>query len=553
MEEPLDDLKRQITTLTEIGRKTLANGSPDEASEIFRHVCNLAEQTKDDFMRRGCYFNLGACYVACQQPKLGLKYLEQAIPPDGVEDGIENYADLWYNIGIANHALGNIDKAVVGYEKAQISYHTLSAKRLEGGCLCKLAVCYHLKYRLKDTYDMYFKSQEIYYELGDKNSQALSLVSATGVLSEIGDIDGCAKLLDQLLDVCQEIEDKHLQAKIYHDIGLLYISEKLYESAAECFEQALKCLEQALVIDKSLKATIMQNIGATCNYLMLYDRAITFHQFAADLYGEVGDRKAQTQVFCNLAFAQTKKESYNEAIASFQHAVQAGKDCGDKESQCLATEGLAAIYFRQKNYEKAISFYKDSLSLLSLSKEKDSKHADRIVDKLADALQSSLRDEVDGRERRIDSPVKHKVVIKQSRPRISREHTQYSLVAKGLEEISSVEDSSEQDSNESSDETESNQDEENTYLIQNDEKQSRYINEEYLEENIHQQNGVHFSTKSALNRHTHEQQKDYEDDVPRADKEYYLAVVAQKQAERQKEASAKVDDRKEPSKMCCVM
>ena len=78
-------------------------------------------------------------------------------------------------------------------------------------------------------------------------------------------------------------------AKIYHDIGLLYISEKLYESAAECFEQSLKSMEKELVessIDKHLKATVLQNLGAVCNYMSSYQKAIDYHQKAIDIFGK---------------------------------------------------------------------------------------------------------------------------------------------------------------------------------------------------------------------------------------------------------------------------
>ena len=75
-------------------------------------------------------------------------------------------------------------------------------------------------------------------------------------------------------------------AKIYHDVGLLYISEKHYQSAAECCEQALRCLEQSSKPDRSLEATVLQNLGAVCNHLKIYDRAAYFHKMSADLYGK---------------------------------------------------------------------------------------------------------------------------------------------------------------------------------------------------------------------------------------------------------------------------
>ena len=77
-------------------------------------------------------------------------------------------------------------------------------------------------------------------------------------------------------------------AKIYHDIGLLYISEKLYESAAECFEQSTKSLSKQIgSVDKHLEATVLQNLGAVCNYMSSYNKAVDYHQKAIDIYGKM--------------------------------------------------------------------------------------------------------------------------------------------------------------------------------------------------------------------------------------------------------------------------
>lgn len=78
----------------------------------------------------------------------------------------------------------------------------------------------------------------------------------------------------------------YITAKIYHDIGLLYISEKLFKSAGECFEQSLRCMENSATSDKYLLATILQNIGAVYNYMKYFRKAISFHRRSADVYGE---------------------------------------------------------------------------------------------------------------------------------------------------------------------------------------------------------------------------------------------------------------------------
>ena len=226
--QPASELKFKIQSLTKYGHDMLIKGSFVEAGESFLNAYQLSKQMQDDFIVRGCCFNLGACYVAGGQPKLGLKYLEQALPPDENDDGLEHFADLWYNIGVAQHALGDINKAIDAYEKSQRSYHDLKWEKLEAECLSKLAVCYHLKIRLKEACDMYRKAQSIYNNLGDQNNYALCLVSETSVLTQIGDIDTCAKVLNVLLDVCQDLTDRHLQGNCTKNFHNLFFRKSTY-------------------------------------------------------------------------------------------------------------------------------------------------------------------------------------------------------------------------------------------------------------------------------------------------------------------------------------
>ena len=106
--------------------------------------------------------------------------------------------------------------------------------------------------------------------------------------------------------------------------------------------------------------------------------------------GELSNRSAQGQAFCNMGFAQSQLGEYHKSGKSFMHAIQAAKDSGDKKSLWQAYEGFAAVSFLEKDYNKAVEYYKLALSVLSTTGEADGEHNDRIVSKLADALECQL-------------------------------------------------------------------------------------------------------------------------------------------------------------------
>ena len=106
--------------------------------------------------------------------------------------------------------------------------------------------------------------------------------------------------------------------------------------------------------------------------------------------GELSNRAAQGQAFCNMGFAQSQLGEFNKAGESFTHAIQAAKDSNDKRGLWQAYEGLAAVSFLGQDYEKAVEYYKLALSVLSTTGEVEVEHNNRIVSKLANALECQL-------------------------------------------------------------------------------------------------------------------------------------------------------------------
>ena len=145
------------------------------------------------------------------------------------------------------------------------------------------------------------------------------------------------------------------------------------------------------------------------------------------------DKKSQSQVYCNLAYAFSKTEEYDDAKGAFVKAIECCKECQDTTEECLATEGLAAIYFRENDYNNAIKYYKEALAILTKASEVNSIHSERIVNKLAEAVQYQLR--LDN-QALADTELsakngKHRYGQRRDKPKYGKVN---SLVAKGLEE-----------------------------------------------------------------------------------------------------------------------
>lgn len=71
---------------------------------------------------------------------------------------------------------------------------------------------------------------------------------------------------------------------ILNDLGLIFTQRQKYDRAVSCFESALPMVEGPSGDGKQL-AVIFQNLGATFNFLGNYQRAVEYHEKAADMYG----------------------------------------------------------------------------------------------------------------------------------------------------------------------------------------------------------------------------------------------------------------------------
>ena len=158
--------------------------------------------------------------------------------------------------------------------------------------------------------------------------------------------------------------------------------------------------------------------------------------------GEVSNRSAQGQAFCNMGFAQSQLGEYKKAGESFMHAIQAAKDSSDKKGLWQAYEGLAAVRFLRQDYDRAVEYYKLALSVLSTTGETDLEHNNRIVSKLANALECQVffSNKLNGKlpPLRIDSMKSNHTVEKRNskskrvgKTRSRQEHHQ--LIARGID------------------------------------------------------------------------------------------------------------------------
>ncbi|XP_033749635.1 uncharacterized protein LOC117334243 isoform X4 [Pecten maximus] len=369
------------------GTADLQVGHIDKALDAFKYAYKRSRDVDDGYTERACAFNLGAAYIAANQAKRGLDVLQQAVPPDNKKEGRSN-GDLYFNFGLGFENLGNLEEAVRYYMK---SYEEYKSERdnlqMEAESLEKLG---NLQVKTDNVFaeDSYGKLAEVYGLMNKPVKQLESLCQKANQQHKHKKSTECEATADECLRLTEQCGSVTQVGNALNDLGLIYTQMQKYDRAISCFEQALP-LVRGKSGDKKQEAVILQNLGATYNFVGDYQRAVGFHESASSLYAELKNRNSQGQCFANLAFALSQLGDKEGAGEAFLHAHQAAKDTGDTRTQWQVLEGLGAVAFNNGNLPRAIDCFKRALAVITAS-ESNTTVQDRIVGKLTNALQEQI-------------------------------------------------------------------------------------------------------------------------------------------------------------------
>lgn len=382
----------EVEKFSKLGTQDLQNNHPERALESFKYAFKRSRELEDDgYTERACAFNLGAVYIALGNGKKGIEILNKALPPDNTREGRSN-GHLFFNLGLGYENVGNSEEAVRNFKKALEEYKVERDNvQMEAETLEKLGQLY-LKTKNRFAVDTFDQLAQAYDILKNPAKQLWALTEKANQQFANGFEEEAEKSAEECLKLVENCGSSVNIGTILNDLGLIFTQRQKYDRAVSCFESALPMVEGPSGDGKQL-AVIFQNLGATFNFLGNYQRAVEYHEKAADMYAKLRNRTSQGQCFANMAFAYSQLGDIHNAGEAFLHAFQAAKDSDDKRTQWQVCEGLGAVWFNQKNIKKAVEYFQKALTLVASSEPSNTVAQNRIVAKITLALQTQVQKE----------------------------------------------------------------------------------------------------------------------------------------------------------------
>ncbi|XP_039271403.2 uncharacterized protein LOC120345885 [Styela clava] len=394
-------IKKQIEIFTSRGNEYLAqavkSGQKDAYAKAIQEFVKsykfaLLLNSKDG-MEQICAFNLGAAHIAGGDTARGINVLHTVLEhetfvktPSILPNSQSEKGDVYFNLAIGYEKIGDIEKASKFYQLALLAYGNNEKNQQKAAeTNLKLANIYNKQNELSEARKHFLHASDIYQKLQDTENMVLALICQANAAVSDSTVsrEECIRLLGSCCKKSAALKHANLQGKILCEVGLMYATLSCLNRALLCFEKSIRLCNKNT--NPRRRAIALQNSGAILNSMGFYGESIPRHSESAQMHGLLGNRNAQGQSFCNLAFAQSQLQMYEEASESYLHALQAFRDTEDKQGQWQCHEGLGSIAFNSGSLDKAVEHFTFAVSIQTQKDSLESRK--RIVGKLTNAIE----------------------------------------------------------------------------------------------------------------------------------------------------------------------
>jgi DNA-binding SARP family transcriptional activator/tetratricopeptide (TPR) repeat protein len=198
--------------------------------------------------------------------------------------------------------------------------------------------------------------------LGDPAAQALSGRLLANACITLGDHDQARGHFASSLTLYQQLGNRHGEAKIRQNLGMLAERQARYAEALRHAEQAL-CLYRAIG-DKAAEAATLNNVGWCHGLLGDYRQARAFCREAVTLSAGTGHSRAEGYAWDSLGYAEHHLGNLAEAAACYRRALSLHRESGGRFDQADTLTHLGDARHAAGELTQASDAWQQALAIL---------------------------------------------------------------------------------------------------------------------------------------------------------------------------------------------
>jgi tetratricopeptide (TPR) repeat protein len=266
------------------------------------------------------------------------KYYLEVIRLTARSGNMNSAMTAWLMLGYANDLLSDYGKALeYNFKGLQIA-DSLGLKTYQSRFHNNIAVIYEKTGDYKKSIDNYFQAAWIFKEIGDDNYYANTLLNIGSLYVSLNLMDSAFKYLDQSKKINEGLKNHYGLLNYYATIGEMHFNEGDYNKALINNQHQLEELEK---LDNSF--------------------------FGSRAYLKTG-------VYINFGDINSEMGDTEKAIAYYEKALQLAKTSSFLKYITEAADGLSYVYEKTHVLDSALAYYKLFQKYNdSLKKEENSK------------------------------------------------------------------------------------------------------------------------------------------------------------------------------------
>lgn len=175
--------------------------------------------------------------------------------------------------------------------------------------------------------------------------------------SEKGDFAQAIVCFQKAVIIGTQKSDFNIVAFEYNEIGNAHADEGNNAKAFAFYQKALKIIPDSAL---SLRAKIYKNIGALYLSWKNFDRALSYYELAQGYALKAGDRRTAADCLNNKGTVYEQKFQYKQAFNVYQEALKFYLSEKLNDRICLTYNNLAILSKVTKHFKQSSNYYKEA-------------------------------------------------------------------------------------------------------------------------------------------------------------------------------------------------
>jgi tetratricopeptide (TPR) repeat protein len=206
------------------------------------------------------------------------------------------------------------------------------------------------------------QSKEVSHEMFNiKTRKTRTLTNIGNDHAMLGNFPKALEYSLEALKLAKEIDNKHLQANNFGNIGSVFNKQKEFEKALEYYFKALKIYEGLRL--KGGLAYCYIGIGNTYNDKKDYEQALEYYFRASKINEETGNKSYMAANFGNIGNAYSRQNKNDKALEYFEKALKIDEETGNKVGMAYRLSSIGSLYVKLKKYNEAEKYLTKGLEL----------------------------------------------------------------------------------------------------------------------------------------------------------------------------------------------